>query len=83
MRLRSFTFGTVLLAALPFGVGCEESVQDAREDVEDATIETEKEVMEEEQDVDEAVLEGQQKIEEEKSELRDAEVEEAREADPN
>jgi hypothetical protein len=83
MRLRSFTFGAVVLATLPFGLGCEESVKDAREDVEDAKIEAQKDVNEEKQDVNEAVVEGNKDIQEEQADVREAEVEEARDNDPN
>jgi hypothetical protein len=83
MRLRSFTFGAVVLATLPLGLGCEESVKDAREDVEDAKIEAQKDVMEEKQDVEEAAVEGKEKIEDEQAEVREAEVEEAKENAPN
>lgn len=83
MRLRSFTFGTALLIALPFGLGCEDSVQDAREDVRDAQIEAQKDVREEQRDVEEAAIEGQRNIEEEKADLEEAKVDEARETDPN
>ena len=80
MRVRSLTFGAVLIAAFPFSLGCEESVQDEQQDVQDARIEAEKDVMEEKQDVNEAVREGQQNIEEEKADLREAELDKAQDA---
>jgi Sec-independent protein translocase protein TatA len=79
MRLRNVTFGAALVAILPFGVGCEQSVQDAREDVQDAEIEAQQDIMEEKQDVDEAQLEGQQEVEEEKADVQEAQQEEAQE----
>jgi hypothetical protein len=77
MRLRTFTFGAIVLAAMPFGLGCEESVQDAQQDVQEAQQEAQQDVMEEQQGVEEARLEGQQAIEEEKQELEEARRNEA------
>jgi hypothetical protein len=83
MRLRNFTYGAVVLAALPFGVGCEQSVKDARDDVQDAKMEAQQDVQEEKQDVDEAALEGQQNVQEEQQDLDEAKQEDAQDATAN
>lgn len=83
MRLRDFTFGVVVLAALPLGVGCEQSVKDAREDVQDAKMEAQHDVQEEKQDVDEAAVEGQQQVQEEQQDLDEARQNEAQDATTN
>jgi hypothetical protein len=81
MKLRDFTFGAVVLAALPFGVGCEQSVQDAKEDVQDAQIEAQHDVQEEKQDVEQAKVEGAQDVQEEQQDVREAQTEEAQDAE--
>lgn len=80
MRLRTFTFGAALVAILPFGLGCEESVKDAQEDVDKAKMEAQQEVQEKEQQVDEAKVEGQEKVLEEQQEVEKAQQEEAQKA---
>jgi hypothetical protein len=80
MRLRSFTFGAVVLAALPFGVGCEQSVKDAKEDVQDEKLEAQREIQEEKQDVGDAAVEGAKEVQDEQQDVIDAQTQEARDA---
>jgi hypothetical protein len=71
-----------LCGALPLFTACEQSVEDAQQDVQEAQEDKQENVQEERQDVEEAQLEGQQNIQEEKQDLEQAKEEAATDNDP-
>ena len=69
--MKRFTFGLIAALGLAF-VGCEKSVEKAREDVREAEKDKMENVKEEVRDVQDAAIEGEKKVLDEKRDLEDA-----------
>ena len=70
--MRKYILGLALLAGLPLIVACDQTVEDAAQDVQESQHDAAENVAEEQQDVNEARKEGVEAVAEEKQDVHEA-----------
>lgn len=74
-----FALLLMVLGVFAFALGCEQSVQEERQDVQEAQQEAGEDVAEERQETQEAAREGAMEVQEEKQDVQEAQQEQAEE----